>query len=133
MAMCVVIVLLLVIVVLLCVPVSQRRKAVSNVVWLGVIGLVLYNVLPLLLELTVVGFSWGARLLHAPLTFAVVAGIIFLVYCVFAWHSDQKENAAIRSGSDSAFNRRVEILKSGSLKYSHDQAVEAVKRLRDEK
>lgn len=125
--------LLVIIVILLCVPVKRRVKLLERIAIITACVWVVYYVGPTVLGLVVFGYQYVSEHLGWPITLCIIAGVVFLSMIFFAWRSDRKENEAIRSGSEEAFNRRVETYKSDPYNYDHARAVEAATRIKEGK
>jgi hypothetical protein len=132
-AMNLVILLLLVIIELLCVPLKQRSKVLQKIDGIAALVFAAIYIGPTFFGSLVVGYQYVSEHLGWPITLCIVAGAVYLTMFIFAWRSDRKENEAIRSGSEEAFNRRVETYKSDPYNYDHARAVEAATRIKEGK
>jgi hypothetical protein len=118
--------LLVVIILLLCAPQTERPRALGRIAVFAGIGLAVYGIVPILLALWFGAISrYGG-----PTVFVAVLFIASIPLLYFGVRQDFRENREIRSGSQEAFDARVNvyITKCG---YNHERAVEATLRIRD--
>jgi formate hydrogenlyase subunit 3/multisubunit Na+/H+ antiporter MnhD subunit len=132
MPMLAVIALLVLIVVLLCTPRKNRPQQVKySVASVAIIGC-LYYLGPIAIGIVLASYHFLighlGRFWSLVLAIAIVLGFVF----AGAWWIDARDNRAIRAGSRAAFEKRVQTL-IRDRKYSHEKAVEAVSRLRDQR
>jgi hypothetical protein len=67
-----------------------------------------------------------------PYFLFALAVLGYIIALFLAWRRDAKENKAIRSGSQVAFNKRVEEYVRDH-KYSRERAIEVTTSIRDDK
>lgn len=133
----VIVLLLFVIVLLLCEKQEDRPRALGRMVLIGILGLALYYVGPLVCALVLlavrplvarVGWYWTVLIaINIPF---VLYGLGYLVWAAWADARDRRDNRAIRAGSKEAFDKRVEAYKT-TLNYDERKAIEATLRIRD--
>ncbi len=134
----VIVLLLVAIALLLCEKQEDRSRALGGMVLIGILGLALYRIWPLLRSSALLAisplvsrFGW-----FSGIVIAIIIAINIPIWAWFFGHlmrgawSDAKENRAIRAGSKDAFDKRVEAYKS-MLNYDERKAIEATLRIRD--
>ena len=127
-----IIALQLVIIILLCEPLKQRQQTVRVLSAIFFVGVIVRYAAPAVIGFLVETFQPIVEKIGWPYFLCALVGIGYVVALLLAWRRDAKENRAIRSGSQVAFDKRVEEYVRDH-KYSRERAVAVTTSIRDGK
>jgi hypothetical protein len=122
--------LLVVIIMLMCQPQAQRPRSLGRMSIFGGIGLLVYYIVPAVLG-AALSLWYGAVYRYGSHSVIIAIGLVLSILSFYAiGRQDWKENAAIRAGSQKAFDSRVSYLERHH-NYTHERAIEAAMKIRD--
>ena len=127
-----IIALQLVIIILLCEPLKQRQQTVRVLSAIFFVGIIVRYAAPAVIGFLVETFQPLVEKIGWPYFLCALGGIGYIVALCVAWRRDAKENKAIRSGSQEAFDKRVEEYVRDH-KYSRERALAVTTSIRDGK
>jgi preprotein translocase subunit YajC len=127
-----IIVLQIVIVILLCEPRERRQQTVRVLTGIFFLCVLIRYAAPAAMGFLVETFQPVVEKIGWPYFLFALAVLGYIIALFLAWRRDAKENKAIRSGSQVAFNKRVEDYVRDH-KYSRERAIEVTTSIRDDK
>ena len=127
-----IIALQLVIIILLCEPRGRRQKTVRVLSAIFFVGIIVRYAAPAVIGFLVETFQPVVEKIGWPYFMCALVGFGYIVALCLAWRRDAKENKAIRSGSQEAFDKRVEEYVRDH-KYSRERAIAVTTSIRDGK
>ena len=127
-----IIALQLVIIILLCEPRERRQQTVRVLSGIFVACIIVRYAAPAVIGFLVEIFQPIVEKIGWAYSLCALVGIGYVIALLVAWRRDAKENRAIRSGSQVAFDKRVEEYVRDH-KYSRERAVAVTTSIRDGK